>query len=68
MAPLILGFLLGPLLEQSLHQSLNMGGLIIFLSRPIAVGLFLLTATVLFISLRFLKRLPKAVLEDDSGR
>jgi putative tricarboxylic transport membrane protein len=68
MAPLILGFLLGPLIEQSLHQSLNMGGLTIFFSRPIAIGLFLLTFLVLFISLKLLRRVPKAVLEDDSDR
>ena len=33
-APLILGFILGPMLEQSLRQSLSMGGPMIFFTSP----------------------------------
>ena len=68
MGPLILGFLLGPMLERSLHQSLNMGGPLILVSRPIAAGLFLLAIVVLFISTRYLSRVPEEVEEDDTGK
>lgn len=48
MAPLILGFLMGPQLEQSLRQSLGMsnGDVTIFLTRPITVACLLAAATV----------------------
>jgi putative tricarboxylic transport membrane protein len=68
MGPLILGFLLGPMLEISLHQSLNMGGPLILFNRPIAAGLFLLAIVVLFISIRYLSRVREAVVEDDTGK
>ena len=49
-APLILGLVLGGLLEKSLVQTSSMGGgdLSIFLSRPIALILFGLTALIVF--------------------
>jgi TctA family transporter len=50
-----------------LHQSLNMGGPLILVSRPIAAGLFLLAIVVLFISIRYVSRVPEAVVEDDTG-
>ena len=64
--PLILGFLLGPLLEQSLSQSLNMGGPAILFSRPISIGLFLLTFFVLAMSIKLMKKVPRQVLQNDS--
>ena len=66
MGPLILGFLLAPMLETSLHQSLNMGGPMIFLARPIAAGLILAAIVALSISLRYLSRVPGKVVEADT--
>ncbi len=66
MGPLILGFLLGPMLEISLHQSLNMGGPVIFFRRPIAVALLALSVIVLFISVKYLSRVPAKVVEEES--
>ncbi len=68
MGPLILGFLLAPMLEVSLHQSLNMGGPMIFFNRPIAASLIFLAIVALFVSLRYLGRVPEAVVESDTGK
>jgi putative tricarboxylic transport membrane protein len=67
-APLILGFILGPMMEQALRQSLSMGGPTIFFHRPITVGFFLLAVVVLVISIKVLKRVPKVLLEDESEK
>ncbi len=55
-APLILGFILGPMLERYLRGSLQMSGgsAEIFLNRPIAAGFLLLTVLVLAMSRRLL--------------
>ncbi len=49
-APLVLAFILGPMLEQALRQSLiiSHGSFSIFIYRPIAAG-FLLTALIVFL-------------------
>ncbi len=65
-APMILGFILGPMLEQALQNSLSMGGPTIFITRPIPALFILLAFVVSVISLRYFKRVPKAQLEDDS--
>jgi putative tricarboxylic transport membrane protein len=66
-APLMLGFILGPMLELSLRQSLAMGiGAIVFVTRPIAVAFLIMAVTVLVISVKFLKRLP-AELKEEPG-
>ncbi len=67
MSPLILGFLLGPMLETALHRSLNMGGPVIFLNRPISAVLLLMTIIVLILSLIFLKRVPKEIIIGDAA-
>jgi putative tricarboxylic transport membrane protein len=65
-APLLVGFILGDLVEISLRQSLSMGGPLIFFTRTITV-VFLLSAVILIIlSVKFLKRIPKKILEDKS--
>jgi putative tricarboxylic transport membrane protein len=48
-APLVLGLVIAPTFEMSLRQSLIMsnGDYLIFLSRPISLGLFLVSATLL---------------------
>jgi putative tricarboxylic transport membrane protein len=63
-APLLVGFILGDMVEMSLRQSLSMGGPLIFFTRPITVA-FLLSAVILvIISVKFFKRIPKEILED----
>ena len=53
-APLILGFILGPVLEQHFRATLQMSGgsLDIFFSRPIAILFLVMTAVVLIFSFR----------------
>jgi putative tricarboxylic transport membrane protein len=66
MGTLILGFVLGPLIEEALRQSLSVGGPLIFFKRPISVILLILAVVVVVVSLRFLRRVPKVSLEDVS--
>ncbi|MBI2999825.1 MAG: tripartite tricarboxylate transporter permease [Deltaproteobacteria bacterium] len=66
-APLILGFILGPLFEQALRQSLSMSGPVFLFHRPLALFFFLLSIVILGVSWKYLKRIPKVILEDDSG-
>jgi putative tricarboxylic transport membrane protein len=51
-APLVLGLVIAPLFEQSLRQSLIMsnGDYLIFLSRPISLGLMVVCAILLGLS------------------
>lgn len=62
-APLILGFILGPALEQHFRASLQMSGgsLDIFFTRPITTSFLTVTALVVLLSLRkpLLKQLKK---------
>jgi putative tricarboxylic transport membrane protein len=55
-APLILGYLMGPLLEQSMRQSIALSGgsPLIFITHPIEVC-FLVAAVVLLIAITYLK-------------
>ena len=57
LAPLILGLLLGPMLEQSMRQALSMSGgaVSIFVSRPISLGL-LVAALVVLLLVAFYKQ------------
>ncbi len=64
-APLILGFILGPMLELAFRQSMGMGiGPIIFLTRPITVAFLVMAVIVLVISFKFLRRLPDELKEE----
>ncbi len=66
-APLILGFILGDLIEGALRQSLsNSGGsLMIFLERPISLSLIIITILAL-VFLHYLKRkAPRSILRED---
>lgn len=65
-APLLVGFILGDMLEISFRQSFSMGGPLIFFNRPMTV-VFLLSAVILvFLSLKFFRRLPQEVLKEKS--
>jgi putative tricarboxylic transport membrane protein len=65
---LMLGFILGPLIEVSLRQAISMGGPKILITRPITLTLLLLAVTAVIISLKYLRRVPKVFLEDDSNK
>jgi putative tricarboxylic transport membrane protein len=49
--PLLLGFILGPMLEENFRRALMLarGDFSVFVSRPISLGLLLLTATLLVV-------------------
>ena len=64
-APLILGFILGPMLEKSFRQSLSIGGIEIFFYHPISAFLIILTVIAVGVLLIGLKHAPKGTLEDD---
>jgi putative tricarboxylic transport membrane protein len=51
-APLVLGLVISPILEQSLRQSLIMsnGNYLIFFSRPISAGLMMVSCSLLALS------------------
>jgi putative tricarboxylic transport membrane protein len=66
LAPLILGFILGPMFEVSFRQSLSIGGPTIFFTRYITVGFLLLAIIVLVISVKFIKRIPRKMLKEES--
>ncbi|MHB9099121.1 MAG: tripartite tricarboxylate transporter permease [Syntrophales bacterium] len=63
-APLILGFILGPMLEKSFRQALSIGGYQIFFTRPISAVLIVTTVVAVVLLLIALKRAPKEALED----
>lgn len=64
--PFILTFILGPLIEQSFTQSMAMsaGSPLIFLQRPISVSLLLLSAALLFISMKLMRRTNKRISQE----
>jgi putative tricarboxylic transport membrane protein len=65
-APLILGLILGPMLEQALRQSFSLGGPTIFFRRPISVVFLIATVLLPLITIWYMKRIPKEMLEEDS--
>jgi len=62
-APLILGFILGSMMEQSLRQSLSMGGPLIFFRRPISLAFVIAAVLLTIVSIKVLRRVPKGVLD-----
>jgi putative tricarboxylic transport membrane protein len=65
LAPLIMGFILGPMFEQALRQSWPMGGIKIFIARPIPAFFLILTVIMTVVSLKFLRRGPIQLFEED---
>jgi putative tricarboxylic transport membrane protein len=63
-APLLMGFILGDLVEISLRQSLSLGGPLIFFTRPITIAFFISAVILAILSVKFLKRVSKEVLVD----
>jgi putative tricarboxylic transport membrane protein len=69
-APLVLAFVLGPMMESSFRQSLIMsptGSVTIFLTRPISAPLLILAVVVLFLPM-VRRRLRRLFAGDESGR
>ncbi len=66
-APLILAFILGPMLENALRQSMIISGgsFGIFLTRPISAGLLLFAAFLLFFPLLWKRRPTVGLKEED---
>jgi TctA family transporter len=67
-APFILGFVLGPLMEENLRRSmvLSSGDPSIFVTRPIALGLLIATlGLVLLIVLPRFRRTREAAFQED---
>ncbi|MEV0900824.1 tripartite tricarboxylate transporter permease [Actinoplanes sp. NPDC049802] len=67
-APLLLGFVLGPLLEENLRRALiiSRGDPTVFLSRPISAALLLLTgAALIAIALPAIRRRRETVFTED---
>ncbi len=65
-APFLVGFILGPMLEFSLRQSLSMGGAMIFFTRPITMAFLIFAVVLVVISVIFVKRIPREILEEKS--
>jgi putative tricarboxylic transport membrane protein len=67
LAPLILGFILGDMFEGALRQSLSMSGgsVLIFIKRPIALILIVITGISVGLLIRFLRRVPQELLKED---
>jgi putative tricarboxylic transport membrane protein len=68
LAPVVLTLILGPMMERSLKQSLEIsqGSFLIFLKSPIAVVFLALTALVLVLpSLKFFRRSKEAMTGDE---
>lgn len=64
LAPMILGFILGPMLEKSFRQAFAMGGFKIFFTRPISAFFIVFTVIAIVLLSIALKRAPKEVLKD----
>jgi len=65
--PLVLGIILGPMMERSLRQTVGMGGVSVLLSRPIALAFIGagLVATTLVLSMRHRWAKAGVQLEDE---
>ena len=50
-APLLLGFVLGPMLEENLRRAmlLSRGSLMVFITHPLSLGLLLVAAALLLV-------------------
>jgi len=67
--PLILCFILGPLLERGLIESLAISGgsVLIFFQRGISLGLLIAAGILLFLSIKLMKRTERRVKEEEGS-
>jgi putative tricarboxylic transport membrane protein len=63
--PLVLCVILGPTTERAWIQSMSMSGdsLLIFVQRPIACGLLVVTAILILVSIKMMRRTKKLVVD-----
>jgi putative tricarboxylic transport membrane protein len=66
LGPLVLGLILGPMLELALSQSLNMGGPALLLGRPIAAAFLIGAVGIAVLSMTVLRRVPKVIVESEA--
>jgi len=64
-APIVVGFILGPMLEQALRQSLSIGGPLILFTRPISIGFYILSSIMIITTIKIMKRAAKAGVSPD---
>ena len=66
-APMLLGFVLGPLMEENLRRAMLIarGDVSVFFTRPISGGLLLLSAVLLILAALPALRKKRAVLVED---
>lgn len=64
-APLLLGFVLGPLLEENFRRALilSRGDLVVFFERPISAGLLLASVAIVVFAVRGQRRPPAAIAD-----
>ena len=69
--PLVLGLILGPMLERNIRRTMiqSQGDLMVFIERPIALALFVLTILVIALPIirKLMGRKPNALLEESSS-
>ncbi len=68
-APLVIGLVLGPILEQSLYRSLSLahGDITVFVTRPISATLLGIAVVMsIFVSFKSIKRVRKQLTEEES--
>jgi len=63
--PLILGIMLGPMLEVSLRQTVALGGISMLVARPIALGFILATVITTWLLLQYTSRIPTEMLQKE---
>ncbi len=61
LAPVVVGFILGPMLEFALRQSMSIGGVEILLSRPIALVFYGLAVVAIAVTVVARRRAPETV-------
>ena len=68
-APLVIGLVLGPILEQSLYRALSLahGDMTIFVRRPVSATLLGIAVVMsIFVSFKSIKKVRSQLAEEDS--
>lgn len=63
--PLILGFILGPIVEQNLLSGLSIYGFVGVITRPVAIGIFIMLIVSVTTLLRMSSRKPEVTIDPD---
>ena len=65
--PLVLGFILGPIIDQNLQSALSIHGFVGVLTRPITITLFIVAVVVAFVMWRAMGRTEATVSQVTGG-